>query len=66
MRVWHSVSAGSGAGIDVLAVQIIRSLNPARKGIPVSARPVGKAVVVESIALNRPPIFMDVLWVHYG
>jgi hypothetical protein len=43
----------------MLAAWIIRSLNSTRKGIHVSARPVVKAVVVKSIALNRPPIFMD-------
>lgn len=36
--MWQLDLAGSGAGIDVLAVWIIRSLNSARKGIPVSGK----------------------------
>lgn len=45
---------------DVLAVSMIRSLeqNPARKGIPVSARlPIIREVVVSGIGLCRLPIF---------
>ena len=45
---------------DVLAALMIKSLEytPVRKGIPVSVRlPMMRAVVVNGIALNRPPIF---------